>query len=255
MSIVMSPWRVVTIGDRDPIAPFEDIVRLIDLSGVATGAEYGRSDVIEALHEQQPAAAAVSSGELVGAAVALVCGSDAHLLALAIHPEWRNLGIGSALLKSLDQQISHRGASRLLALLYPRQVGDAAFAHQGFTRVEDCHLYQRRVSMVPEELAVVERYGGQLPPEGLWDAMKGFSSTKELLERRIVTPLSRRDLADRIGLAPPAAVLLFGPPGTGKTSLPGPSCLVCRGRSSNCTRRCWVKGLKEQTLFAKHSTI
>jgi SpoVK/Ycf46/Vps4 family AAA+-type ATPase len=48
--------------------------------------------------------------------------------------------------------------------------------------------------------------------------MKGFSSTKRLLERRIVDPLSHVDLADRLGLVPPAAVMLFGPPGTGKTS-------------------------------------
>jgi SpoVK/Ycf46/Vps4 family AAA+-type ATPase len=72
--------------------------------------------------------------------------------------------------------------------------------------------------MVPEEMAIVERYGGQFPPSGLWEDMKGFSSTKELLERRIVAPLSHSELADRIGLRPPAAVMLFGPPGTGKTS-------------------------------------
>ncbi len=72
--------------------------------------------------------------------------------------------------------------------------------------------------MVPEELAIVERYGGHFPASGLWEDMKGFSTTKELLDRRIVAPLSHSELADRIGLRPPAAVMLFGPPGTGKTS-------------------------------------
>jgi SpoVK/Ycf46/Vps4 family AAA+-type ATPase len=154
---------------------------------------------------------------LVGAAVARVSGSDAHLLALALHPQWRNLGIGSALLRELDQEIIHHGAHRLLALVEPG-LGEVAFANQGFTRLDGLHLYIRAASMVPEELAVVERYGGHFPPAGLWDAMKGFSSTKDLLERRIVAPLSHGDLADRIGLAPPAVVMLFGPPGTGKTS-------------------------------------
>lgn len=211
-------WRVLTIDHHDPIAPFEEIVRLIDVAGAATGAEYGRSDVVEALSEHQPAAVAVSAGKLVGAAVARVCGSDAHLLLLALHPEWRNRGIGSALLKAIDQEIIHRGARRFLALVRPGQVGELALANQGFNCVEGLHFYQRAASMVPEELAVVERYGGHFPAVGLWDAMKGFSSTKDLLERRVVAPLSRRELADEIGLVPPAAVMLFGPPGTGKTS-------------------------------------
>ena len=72
--------------------------------------------------------------------------------------------------------------------------------------------------MVPEELAIVERYGGHFPVSGLWEDMKGFSSTKVLLNRRIVVPLSHVELAERIGLRAPAAVMLFGPPGTGKTS-------------------------------------
>jgi SpoVK/Ycf46/Vps4 family AAA+-type ATPase len=72
--------------------------------------------------------------------------------------------------------------------------------------------------MVPEELALVERFGGYVPMDGLWESMKGFSTAKELLDRRVVAPLAHTELADRLGLRPPAAVLLFGPPGTGKTS-------------------------------------
>jgi transitional endoplasmic reticulum ATPase len=93
-------WKVHALDDRDPTSPVEDIVRLIDLAGTSTGAAYGRSDVVEALHEHQPAAVAVSAaGALVGAVVARVSGPDAHVLAFALHPEWRHQGIGSALLR------------------------------------------------------------------------------------------------------------------------------------------------------------
>ncbi len=214
-----SAWRSLTLDDRDQALPFEEVVHLIDLSGTATGAAYSRSDVVEALHEHQPAVVAVSSsGTLVGAVVARVSGPDAHLLVLALHPEWRHQGIGSAILRQLDQEIIHRGGRRLLALVLPGQVGEDAFANQGFSRLDGLHLYAREVSMVPEELALVERFGGQVPVDGLWESLKGFSSVKGILERRVVSPLAHTELADRLGLRPPAAVLLFGPPGTGKTS-------------------------------------
>ncbi len=212
-------WKVHTLGDRDPVAPVEDVVRLIDLAGTSTGAAYGRSDVVEALHGHEPAAVAVSAaGVLVGAVVARVSGPDAHVLAFALHPEWRRLGIGSALLRQLDQEVIHRGASRLLAVVQAGQVGEDAFVNQGFTHLEGLHLYARDASMVPEELALVEQFGGYVPPDGLWESLKGFSTAKELLDRRVVAPLAHTELADRLGLRPPAAVLLFGPPGTGKTS-------------------------------------
>jgi len=220
-------WRVLTLGDRDPAAPFEDVVRLLDIAGgaggemaaTATGAAYSRSDVVEALHEHQPAVVALSSGgDLVGAAVARVAGPDAHVLAFALHPDWRHRGIGSALLRQLDEEVIHRGCSRLLAVVQAGQVGEDAFLNQGFTHLEGLHLYARDVSMIPEELAIVERFGGTVSPEGLWQSLKGFSDAKELLDRRVVAPLAHAELADRLGLQPPSAVLLFGPPGTGKTS-------------------------------------
>ena len=211
-------WRVFSLDHRDPLAPVEEIVRLIDLAGTSMAVAYSRSDVVEALNEHQPAAVALAVGQLVGVAVARVAGPDAHLLALALHPQWRSRGIGSALLRELDQQVVHHGAHRVLALVEPGQVGEDAFSNQGFDLIDGSHLYVRAASMVPEELVIVERYGGHFPASGLWEDMRGFSTTKELLDRRIVAPLSHSELADRIGLRPPAAVMLFGPPGTGKTS-------------------------------------
>ena len=213
-----APWRVLTLDHRDPAVPFESIVRLMD-AGSSAAAPYSRSDVVEALHEHQPAVVAVAaSGDLVGAAVARIGGPDAHLLVLALHPGWRHRGIGSALLRGLDQQIIHAGARRLVAMVRPGQVGEEAFVNQGFAHQDGLHLYVRDASMVPEDLAVVERYGGGFPGPGQWEAMKGFSATKDPLEHRVVEPLHHPELAQRLGLVPPAAVLLFGPPGTGKTS-------------------------------------
>jgi transitional endoplasmic reticulum ATPase len=217
--VVMASWRVLTLDHSEHDVSFEDVVELMDAAGTAAGAAYSRSDVIEALHEHEPAVVALgASSELVGVVVARMSGPDAHLLAFALHPKWRHLGMGSALLRAMDQEIIHRGARRLVALVRAGQVGEEAFANQGFTHLDGLHLYLRDASMVPEDLARVERYGGGFVDPGLWHAMKGFSATKELLERRVVEPLRHTDLANQLGLVPPGAILLFGPPGTGKTS-------------------------------------
>ena len=216
--MAISSWRVVPLG-HDPAVSVDDVGQLIDSCGTAVGAPYNRSDVVEALHDREPAVVALGAGgELVGAAVARIGGPDAYLLAFGIHPKWRRLGIGSALLRSLDQEVIHRGALRLVSIVRSGQVGEQAFANQGFTHVDGLHLYFRDASMVPEDLARVERYGGRLPDPGLWESMKGFGTTKELLERRVVEPLRHPELAGRLGLVPPGAIMLFGPPGTGKTS-------------------------------------
>lgn len=53
---------------------------------------------------------------------------------------------------------------------------------------------------------------------GLGD-VGGYEDVKKELKDSIITPLQERELADAYGLKPPSGVLLFGPPGTGKTML------------------------------------
>jgi SpoVK/Ycf46/Vps4 family AAA+-type ATPase len=53
---------------------------------------------------------------------------------------------------------------------------------------------------------------------GLGD-VGGYEDVKKELKDSIITPLQERELADAYGLKPPSGILLFGPPGTGKTML------------------------------------
>lgn len=52
-----------------------------------------------------------------------------------------------------------------------------------------------------------------------WESLAGMVALKDLIERRVLLPIQEQARAQKYGLEPPGAILLFGPPGTGKTAL------------------------------------
>jgi SpoVK/Ycf46/Vps4 family AAA+-type ATPase len=65
---------------------------------------------------------------------------------------------------------------------------------------------------------VLESLGGRVLSSGLWQAIAGMATEKTLIERRVVLPLQEPERAQAHGVLPPRAIVLFGPPGTGKTT-------------------------------------
>ncbi len=56
-------------------------------------------------------------------------------------------------------------------------------------------------------------------PNVRWDEVGGLDSVKTALREAIAWPLSQPALFEKIGLRPPRGILLYGPPGNGKTLL------------------------------------
>jgi transitional endoplasmic reticulum ATPase len=51
----------------------------------------------------------------------------------------------------------------------------------------------------------------------IWDTISDSQPPKQLVQRRIILPLTQIDLSKKHGVVPPKTIIFFGPPGTGKT--------------------------------------
>jgi len=78
-------------------------------------------------------------------------------------------------------------------------------------------VYERTIGGAGASDAIT-RLGGQMIEPGLWDELQGMEQPKDIIERRVILPLAEPDLARRHGVVQPKAIVLFGPPGTGKTT-------------------------------------
>jgi len=85
---------------------------------------------------------ATVGGQVVGYAVFLMRGKVAHLISIAVHPEHRRKGIGSALLSKVVE--STRAGSASLLRLEVRESNLSAqelYVHAGFSASRVIHSY------------------------------------------------------------------------------------------------------------------
>ena len=187
----MTMWRVRDFHADD----LDAAVRLWDNPEASSEAPgFGLSDLIAAVRSHQPAVVAVVGEELAGTAVATVSGDHGWLMRISLAAAWRHRGIGSGMLGELERRLVSAGVHRIQCLLDgDSEIGPLALEHSGYRARRGMVLYER-----------VE--------------LGGMVREKELIERRVILPLAQPQLAERLGLVPPRAIVLFGPPGTGKTT-------------------------------------
>ncbi|MFI1367086.1 ATP-binding protein [Streptomyces griseochromogenes] len=200
----------------------DDLDRAIQIWDQSRQADEDRvfpvSEVMAAAKAGQTAVVAEIGDELVGMAVAQASGRRGWILLVALSSRWRERGIGSALLAELERRLRTLGVRHISALLPARAAGAKALENSGYQLRDDLTYYEKLEPPSTANADVLAALGGRMLPEGLWDAMAGMEREKQVVERRVVLPLTEPALADRYGVAPPKAVILFGPPGTGKTS-------------------------------------
>jgi len=64
---------------------------------------------------------------------------------------------------------------------------------------------------------VLAEMGAQAFGREIWDTISDSQPPKQLVQRRIILPLTEPGLSIKHGVIPPKTIIFFGPPGTGKT--------------------------------------
>jgi transitional endoplasmic reticulum ATPase len=86
-----------------------------------------------------------------------------------------------------------------------------------------CIDFLENIDQAPDEyntfkqMDVLKEMGAQTISREIWDTISDFQPPKQLVQRRIILPLTEEGLAVKHGVVPPKAIIFFGPPGTGKT--------------------------------------
>jgi transitional endoplasmic reticulum ATPase len=212
----VTPWRIRDFHEDD----LDAAVRLWDDPAAGTAAPvFGVSDLISAVRAGSPAVVAISGKELVGTVVATLSGDRALLLRITLAPGWRRQGIGSAMVTELERRLVAAGIHRVSCLLAEAtEMGAAALEHSGYIARSGMFLYEKLEPVGPADVGILGQLGGRMIRANTWDQLGGMAREKELIERRVILPLANAQLSGRLGLVPPQAVILFGPPGTGKTT-------------------------------------
>jgi transitional endoplasmic reticulum ATPase len=212
----MPPWRLRDFHDDDldrAISVWDQSRRPGEPAPVFT-----ISEVVSAARSGQSAVVAVVGDDLVGIAVAVSQGERAWISIVGLSDRWRNRGIGSALLGELELRLRTLGVRRIGALLPPEATGTAALRNCGYHERTGLTYFEKIDPVGASDAGLLAELGAQTVPRDLWRALAGMESEKQIIERRVVLPLIEADAAQRYGVSPPKAVILFGPPGTGKTS-------------------------------------
>jgi transitional endoplasmic reticulum ATPase len=216
-------WRMMMLAT---VRPYErrDLGRLIQLWGRTAALPVGPDrltidqavdlisspDIVTLVAEQD--------GDVVGVALGSVSAVVGWIHTLLVGGKTQDAEVCDQLLGHLEGQLAERGARRLAALASEADPVRGHLERRGYRSANDLLYLERDVPTTIPFPASLAELGARMIDPGLWDHFKGMEEAKEIIERRVILPLAEPDLAARHAVAPPKAIVLFGPPGTGKTT-------------------------------------
>ncbi|HCP62898.1 MAG TPA: AAA family ATPase, partial [Actinobacteria bacterium] len=210
MTVTIRPYRAQDLGL---------IVELLRRSS-DDGSNRDLQEAVELLSSDDATAlVADAQGEIVGIVLGTAFGTGGwiHRLAIAAGPD--RDAVAARLLDRFEADLAERGLGRLFARAERGDAGVRGLLDaRGYREVDDVVMLERELpSSIPGSVALADVGGVTIDPS-LWDQLKGMDHAKQIIERTVILPLSEPELAARHAVQPPKAIVLFGPPGTGKTT-------------------------------------
>jgi AAA+ superfamily predicted ATPase len=158
-------------------------------------------------------------GEVVGVAVGSVAAAVGWIYRLTVSPGRDGEEIAQRLLGELELKLAEGGARKLATVVGEASPPLAAFERYGYRTGSGMRYLERELPAIGASVpAALEELGAHLIHPGLWEELRGLDEAKQIIERRVILPLAEPRLAARHAVSPPRAIVLFGPPGTGKTT-------------------------------------
>lgn len=75
----------------------------------------------------------------------------------------------------------------------------------------------RREIRDAETVHILKELGAKMVDRTVWETISETQPPKQMVNKRIILPLTEVELASKHGVIPPKTIIFFGPPGTGKT--------------------------------------
>jgi transitional endoplasmic reticulum ATPase len=212
---------------RATIRPYEhnDLSRILQLWEKAGWVPVGHDgltlDQAVELMTSHPGSTLVAEldGETVGVAIAGVVAAVGWIYRLTLSAGLEDGALAGRMLEALERKLADAGARKVVTVLDGDAVSLDGFLRHGFRPAEGMRYLERTLPVSGGSVpAAVEELGAHLIHPGLWDELRGLDDAKQIIERRVILPLAEPALAARHGVFSPRAIVLFGPPGTGKTT-------------------------------------
>jgi transitional endoplasmic reticulum ATPase len=163
--------------------------------------------------------AEAEAGKIVGVALGAVCAVVGWMYRLSLLPgRGDEQEVAQRLLEQLEARLSRAGARTVAAIAGEGAGLHAILLRRGYRVADGVQYFERELVSPVAQSSGLAAIGGRIIPSGLWDELRGMEEAKEIIERRVILPLAQAELAARHGVVPPRAIILFGPPGTGKTT-------------------------------------
>jgi hypothetical protein len=207
-----------------PFAPgdLSAVLQLWEAAGCMPRGDDGLS-VDEAVELISSERAVTLVGEADGRIVAMVLATASAPIAwihrvAVVTDAGLELEVADQLLERAEAEFADRGARKVASAATSIGGTQRWLEHRGYAASPDMSYMERQLPRAPAAPQALARLGGRIIGPGLWDELRGLEPEKELIERRVILPLAEPRLAARHAVSPPKAIVLFGPPGTGKTT-------------------------------------